>query len=49
MGKVSLDNGTDARGRERSWGERQEAVFGSGAASLDIESQMGSITVSRSQ
>jgi hypothetical protein len=49
MGKVSLDDGTDVRGGGRSWGQRQEAVFGSGAASLDIESQMGSITVSRSQ
>jgi hypothetical protein len=49
MGKVSLDNGTDVPGRGRSWGERQEAVFGSGAASLDIDSQMGSIMVSRSR
>jgi hypothetical protein len=49
MGKVSLDGGTDVRGPGRRWGERQEAVFGSGTASLDIESQMGSVTVSRSQ
>src|ERR1700682_1335864 len=49
MGKVNLDNGTEDRGRGRRWGERQEAVYGSGTASLDIESQMGSVAVSRSR
>jgi hypothetical protein len=49
MGKVNLDNGTENRGRGRHWGERQEAVYGSGTASLDIESEMGSVTVSRSR
>jgi hypothetical protein len=49
MGKVNLDAGTETRGGARRWGERQEAVFGSGTASLDIESQMGSVTVSRSR
>ena len=49
MGKVNLDDGTETRGGARRWGEREEAVFGSGTASLDIESQMGSVTVSRSQ
>src|SRR5438552_11310252 len=42
MGTVNLDAGTDTIGGARRWGERQEAVFGTGAASLDIESQMGS-------
>lgn len=49
MGKVTLDNGTQERGRGRHWGDRQEAVFGAGAARLVIESEMGSVTVSRSQ
>jgi hypothetical protein len=49
MGKVNIDDGTEDRGSGRRGGERQEAVFGSGTASLDIESQMGSVTVSRSQ
>jgi hypothetical protein len=47
LGKVTLDNGTENEGR--GWGERQEVVYGSGTATLDIESQMGSVTVSRSQ
>ena len=49
MGKVNIDDGTQERGRGRHWGERQEAVYGSGTASLDIESEMGSVTVSRSR
>ncbi|HEV3233764.1 MAG TPA: hypothetical protein VG329_04370 [Candidatus Dormibacteraeota bacterium] len=48
MGKVNIDDGTQARGRGRSWGGRQEVVYGSGTATLEIESQMGSIVVSRS-
>jgi hypothetical protein len=32
MGKVNLDNGTTTRGRERPWGNRQEAVYGPAAA-----------------
>jgi hypothetical protein len=49
MGKVNLENGTaHSRGGQR-WGERQEAVYGSGTASLDIESQMGSVAVSQGQ
>jgi hypothetical protein len=47
MGKLSLDNGTGPSGPGRHWGERQEAVYGVGTASLDIESEMGSVTVSR--
>jgi hypothetical protein len=49
MGKVNIETGTEARGRAPRWGERQEGVFGVGTASLDIESQMGSVTVSRSR
>jgi hypothetical protein len=50
MGKVNLDNGTHNRARgRRPWGERQEVVCGSGTASLEIESEMGSITVSLSR
>jgi hypothetical protein len=49
MGKITLDSGTRERGRGRGWGDRQEAVYGSGTATLDIESEMGSVTVSRSR
>jgi hypothetical protein len=49
MGRVSLDDGSEPSGRGRGWGGRQEAVFGAGSATLDIESQMGSVTVSRTQ
>ncbi len=47
MGKVKLDGGAQARGRGRSWRGSQEAVYGSGTATLEIESQMGSVVVSR--
>jgi hypothetical protein len=47
MGKVSLDNGNETRGGGRPWGERQETVYGSGTASLELESEMGSVAVSR--
>ena len=49
MGKITLDNGSPERGRDRHWGSRQEAVYGAGSASLVIESEMGSVTVSRTQ
>jgi hypothetical protein len=50
MGRVNLANGSENRARgRRSWGERQEVVYGSGTASLEIESEMGSVTVSRSR
>jgi hypothetical protein len=49
IGRINLDNGTQERGRGRTWGDRQEAVFGAGTASLVIESEMGSVTVSRTQ
>ena len=49
MGRVNLDNGTENRGRARRWGGHQEAIYGSGTAGLEIESEMGSVTVSRSR
>jgi hypothetical protein len=49
MGKVNLENATQNRGRGRHWGERQEVVYGSGTASLDIESEIGSVVVSRTR
>ncbi|HXA43352.1 MAG TPA: hypothetical protein VNV65_10635 [Candidatus Solibacter sp.] len=47
LGKVSIDNGTEHPSRAARWGDRVEAVYGAGSASLDIESQMGSITVTQ--
>ncbi len=47
LGKVSIDNGTQHPSRTARWGQRVEAVYGAGTASLDIESQMGSITVNQ--
>src|ERR1700738_2826542 len=49
MGKITLENGTQERGRGRHWGGRQEAIYGSGTASLVIESEMGLVTVSCTQ
>jgi hypothetical protein len=46
LGRVILDNGTQSHGRGRSIAARQEAVYGAGNANLEIESEMGSVTVS---
>ena len=47
MGKVNLDLGTEVPGGAGGWSRRQEAVYGAGVAALDIESQMGSVVVTR--
>ena len=47
MGKVSLDGGTAGAGKGRSWGGRQEALYGAGIASLEISAEMGSVVVGR--
>ena len=49
MGKLNLDNGTGNGETGRFWGGHREAVYGSGTASLDVDSEMGSVTVSCSQ
>ena len=49
MGKLNLDNGTGNSETGRFWGGHREAVYGSGTASLDVDSEMGSVTVSCSQ
>ena len=49
-GRVNLDNGGESGARGRwSWGERQEVVYGAGTASLEIDSEMGSVTVSQTR
>ena len=47
LGRVTLDGPNQKRGTAPRFVERVEAVFGAGTASLDIDSEMGSVTVSR--
>jgi hypothetical protein len=47
MGKVSLEQGLEVRGKDRALGQQKQAVYGAGTASLAIHSQMGTVTVRR--
>ena len=49
MGKVKLEDSKEGGGGAWSFGQRHDAVYGAGAASLVIESQMGSVVVARSR